>query len=199
MTADRPYATLVKGLGTLPGHAALEYYLEIAPELSVESESKEGGPFILLARELAAQEDVTVLEKLERGIKDSTRKAILWGELSSWTEHELCRAPDSARGLKARGLLEKWSTEYADSVLLSAYHPRGVELLLDKVEDTTMLTKERARAASMIGRIGKPDVIPRLREFADDPTPVVFSCPSTSDEETLGSIIREVIRQLEAK
>ena len=184
-----PYKDLVAEHRNQPLDERLAVFRPMAKELSLDCMPRSKRSYLdAFARDLVLARDLEVLDALERDLDDPDRKRAFWSALSSIEEEP-----------EARTLLQEWAQSNPGAIILARFRPGGLEFLLEQLEDATLRPLARAWCANELARGGDASVIPRLRKWVDDETPVRSrSMRAGSGVPTLGQSVQRTIDRLEA-
>ena len=183
--SKRPYKELVSGLLKKELEKRVQEYLTVAQDLDVSSKYVPSDKRNLhcFVSELVLQKDFSGLEELNGKMADVSVKKALWACVSR------------LGGDEGEKLLKKWALAHPSQPELLRYHPKGKTLLLDKIGNEDLPVTERVMCVRIIAEIGDVDMVPRLKKWINDETPVAEV--SAKERRTMGNIVKDCIIRLE--
>jgi hypothetical protein len=187
---SRPFRRLVEEHRGKPLPDRMAVYLPLAQRLNPATKTRTYEESLhVFARELMEAGEYEVLEALEGGLEDGSRRRVLWEAVSY---------PDPTEG--GRQLAVKWASANPEVIVLARFRSGGVEYLLSVLENELADPTDRARSARELGLAGDVSVIPRMRRLEDDRTPVHGpSMRAGGPIPTLGETVKWGIEKLEPR
>jgi hypothetical protein len=188
----RPYKRFVEEALEEPVETRADKYFEVAKQLKrgMKYRLYDKNNLNIFVKEIVLQRDYAGLEKLELLLENHYAKKILWISLS-W---RVRRVEDE----EGRNLLKKWAMKNTSSPVLLCHHPNGIELMMRMIEDRNIEGDKRAQCALFLENMENTDLLPRLKKYINDKTVVFITSSRSGKPTTLGDIIKNTVRKLEA-